>query len=273
MPKTMRDAVKGTKNKPKLTPEQRSDVAKARWAKIRAEKGMEEVVVTINTMLEQDAKDTPNPQPPEQLPVTPESISTEHYISGNATVTTEGPPVAGAKMKIADDVGVTTVYISPTPPAPQLTPVAPKKAKRIPVPKEFLTALKTADSLLAKAIEEYEDCQRRITYLSGSIPRLQRTVLALRNESNPDAPIPLPNAFNYNAPTAFQLPPAPQFQPYVDPLAAIAGAAAAPPVSKASGRAMQFSPDMVGTLEGPEDEDDPDCFISGPNAGGGWIGG
>jgi len=252
MPKTKLAKFKESK-KPKLTKEERSAVAKARWAKRRANDAMEEVVVTINTMLEQGAsKESPTvPQPPaEQPPAVPESVTN-----------TPDPVMqaAGMRIQVEPDGGKTLAA------APQPAPVAPKKQKRIPVPKEFLTALKTADTLLAKAIEEYEDCQRRITYLSGSIPRLQRTVLALRNESNPDAPIPLPNAFNYNAPV-------PQFQPYVDPLEALNAAQPTPPMSRASGGAVQFSPEMVGVLEGPDD-DDPDRFIQGPNAGGGWIGG
>lgn len=244
------------KKKLNLTPLQRSQVAKDRWAKRRANEAAEKIVVTVNTMLEQDAaKDAPAPpQPPEQPPVTPESFT------GNPVL-----QAAGMHIQVETDGGKTLAA------APQPALVPPKKQKRIPVPKEFLTALKTADSLLAKAIEEYEDCQRRITYLSGSIPRLQRTVLALRNESNPDAPVPLPNAFNYNAPTAFQASPNPNFQPH-NPLAAIQAAMDAAqvalPVSRAVG-GVQLSPDVIGSLE---DDDDEDRFITGAGEKG-WIGG
>lgn len=249
MPKIKKVAAKVKKQK--LSPAERSQIAKDRWAKKRS---AQEATLGVDTSIQEVdpvVAIVPTPPTPEQSPVAPESRTLLSITEEQSKIMLSHPLLS-----------------------PQLVPVAPKKTKRIPVPKEFLTALKTADSLLAKAIEEYEDCQRRITYLSGSIPRLQRTVLALRNESNPDIPVAPYNAFNpaalYNSP---QLNPPPAMpQPYVDPLAAIQGAAAAPPVSRAQGGAMQFSPEMLGTLEGPED-DDPDRFISGPNAGGGWIGG
>lgn len=315
MPATKKSAVKPpatTKNK-KLSPAERSQVAKDRWAKRRADKAMEEVVVTVNTMLGQaavmgvdvstsseptsfivttdgpiTAGSPPMPSPdvpvipknptPEQPPIAPESITTTNGV-------TLPSPVAGGEQlnisaytieaiveeRVAQALRGMDSQLLGNSPAPQLVTVAPqKKQKKTPVPKEFLVALKTADKRLADAIDEYEECSSRINYLKDAIPRLQRTVLALRNESNPDAPANSNNAFNpvalYNSP---QLNP-PPFQAYVDPLAAIHGAAAAPPVSRAQGGAIQFSPEVIGSLEGPDDDEDTDKYITGPLAGGGW---
>jgi len=284
MPKTKKVAVKV---KQKLSPAERSQIAKDRWANRRARlEAIESTPVAQEEIIQAGspppvAPDQPvipqNPTP-EQPPVAPESITTN-------VVTLPSPVAGGEQLPVSADTieaiveervaqalrGIESQLLSATP-APQLVPVAPqKKQKKTPVPKEFLVALKTADKRLADAIDEFEECSSRINYLKDAIPRLQRTVLALRNESNPDAPTNPNNAFNPAA--LYSSPPAiPHLQPYIDPLAAIQGAAAATPVSRASGGAMQFTPEMLGgNLEGPED-DDIDRFITGPAASEkGWV--
>jgi hypothetical protein len=259
MPKTKKSAVKPVKQK--LTPEQRSQVAKDRWAKRKADKAAEEIVVTINTALKQDSeKDIPAPHVVEQEPSSPSVVSA--VASHEASIA----DLKQAAEALKSALPIVTSFVEP--PAPPAPPVKAPKQKRTPVPKEFLVALRTADTRLAKAIEEYEDCQQRITYLSAAIPRLQRTVLALRNESNPDALTPsVPPAFGYPTPA-----PIPQFQPQQDPLAAILAAQPQPPISKASGGAIQFSPADAGALEGPEDEDE-DMFLKGGGVAteGKWV--
>ena len=183
------------------------------------------------------------------------------------------PPVVGLGDGTITPNGAFVPDVPILPPVPQSAPVKAQKQKRTPVPKEFVVALKTADQRLAKAIEEYEDCQQRIVYLEKAIPRLQRTYLALRSESDPDAltsPPPAPYNFSGSVPNAaaFQSP-IPQFT--VSPIQMAQMAQTMPPVSRAQGGAIQFSPDVVGALEGPEDDEDQ--FLKGPNAGGGWIGG
>lgn len=269
MPKTKLAKFKDTK-KQKLSPAERSQVAKDRWAKRRADKAMEEVVVTVNTILEQDAaKDTPAPpQPPEQPPVTPESIAPGLV----------GEPISVEPFRPAPSIssvpynGLTdAINHGPQPmvdivtSTPQPAPVAPKKVKRYTGPKEFSVALKAAESRLAKAIVERAQAAGQLAALQAEIPSLLQIIAALKGPQNtPIAP------YGWEGPTYSTPSPAPQFQPYVDPMAAIAGAAAAPPVSRASGGAMQFGPEVFGELEGPED--DTDKFISGPAAGNkGWI--
>lgn len=283
-----KEAKTAKSKKQKLSPERRSEIAKERWAKIKLAKEAQETpqaventfssdgpitatsAVTLNTSSEADA-----PVPPLVFVELPPPAQ-DAPIVGRESATSSPTEALPDLVKILDETPdplLESIRNLSTPhpvavPAPQLAPVKPPKQKRTPVPKEFLVALKTADTRLAKAIEEYEDCQQRITYLSGAIPRLQRTVLALRNESNPDAPIP-PYNFAGGTPnaTAYQAHP-PQ---YPAPLDAILNAQPAPPISRAQGGAVQFSPDVLGSLEGPEDDDDnPDKYITGPLAGGGW---
>lgn len=252
MPKTKLAKFKDTKKK-KLSPAERSQVAKDRWAKRKRDAEMEGAAAHANAIIQADIneawsesepkKDTPVPasQFPEQPPVTPESrMLTLHDL-----------PVTGT-------IGV---------PAPQLTPAAPKKQKRYTGPKEFSVALKAAEGRLAKAIVERAEAAGKMAMLQAEIPSLVQIINALKGPQYISA---APYDLSVQN-TAFPYPSVPQFQPYVDPLDVLNAAQPAPPISRASGGAVQFSPEMVGTLEGPED--DPDQFIAGPNAGGGWIGG
>jgi hypothetical protein len=71
-------------------------------------------------------------------------------------------------------------------------------------------------------------------------------------------------------PIGYQNTPLPSYTP--PNLQAIQAAMAVPPVSRASGGTIQFSPEVVGGME--DENDDIDKFITGPAAsGGGWIGG
>ncbi|CAM6006566.1 unnamed protein product [Sphagnum balticum] len=273
--------------KRKLTHAERSQIAKDRWAKRRktvvAQDEDDSVIMTITA---------PRVHLSEIATLDPKEL--EHMAD-------EAP----AREPIADIFSVSAPsplppqeptappppdYSPAPPPAPlpaeQVAPVAPKKPKRPPVPKEFLVALKTADKRLSDAIEEYEDCQRRIVYLEGAIPRLQRTFLALRNESNPDAPIAtapspynfsgsVPNATAFQAPMPTGLPTGIMTRDQIEAanlakIQAAMNAAQSFPVSKAIG-SVQLAPEVIGSFDDNEDEDK---FITGDAAGGsGWIGG
>lgn len=267
MPKTKKVVLKAKKQK--LTPEQRSQIAIDRWAKRRGVVAPQEAVMGVDTSI-----DNENPVVT-IIPVAPQLEQPPAALESSAPAD-DLLDAVDRGSKLARVVLTTTHQLTlddlPLKSASHLTSAAPKKQKRVPVPKEFSVALKIADQLLAKAIEEYEDCQQRITYLSGAIPRLQRTVFALRNESNPDAPARPPAAYDFSGGVpnaqAFQ---SPLQQQFPNPLAALQAAQPAPPVSRAQGGAIQFSPDVVGELEGPDD-DNPDRFITGPHAGTGWIG-
>jgi hypothetical protein len=231
--------------KQKLSKEERSQIAKDRWAKRRK------------------AHDEPI-----QIGRVSEANKIQGIMDRTSEVSMPPPVDPGPKDPTVDASSGEFVPAPPPPvpiPAPQLVPVKAPKQKRIPVPREFLLALKTADKRLAEAIDEYEDCQRRIFYLKDAIPRLQRTVLALKSESNPDIPVHFPAPFDFSA-SAQDV----QAPPVYNPLASIQAAMAAPPASRAQGGAIQFGPDIVGELE--SEADDPDKYITGPAASEkGWI--
>lgn len=272
MPKKI--AVKETKQK--LTPAERSQIAKDRWAKRRG------TVSEVNTA---NAKaivvDWPESKPEETIQVgSPPPVAPDHLATPQ-TPTPDQPPVApesgidngmsGEPVNLAPfrpAPSIMAIPYVPYEPTPQLTPVAPKKQKRYTGPKEFSVALKAAESRLAKAIVERAEAAGKMAMLQAEIPSLVQIISALKGQQNiPAAPYD-PYATN----AQFQAPMPQQYAAPVNPLAAIQAAMATPPVSRASGGAMQFSPEMVGSLEGPDD-DDPDRFIAGPNAGSGWIGG
>jgi hypothetical protein len=174
-----------------------------------------------------------------------------------------------------------TVTIVDHPPAPQLAPVKAPKQKRYTGPKEFSVALKAAENRLAKAIVERAQAAGSLAALNAEIPSLLGIINALKGSGNYVSPVPTPNFVANDFPGNY-FPnalsggpnPAQQFQPALDPMDAIRAAMAAPPVSRAIGNAVQLPPDVVGTLEGPDDDnDDPDKFLTGPYAGGGFIGG
>lgn len=242
--------------KQKLGPEQRSQIAKDRWAKIKAAKAQDNpdpvkewVDEAVSDGLLSATSDIPAPPSvAEGLSGTP--INTEPYY--NQPFIT--PPVAEPVAPVAPMVEV---------PAAQLTPVAPKKPKRYTGPKEFSGALKAAEKRLAKAINERAEAMGKLAGLNAEIPSLLQIIQALKGSNN----LP-PTPFDFSG----GVPNAQAFQAPIDPQAALMAAMAAPPVSRASGGAVQFSPDVVGSLEGPDD-DNPDKFLEGPHAGGGWIGG
>lgn len=262
--------------KKKLTPEERSAVAKARWANRR-----ETAVNDVRDILAKDQEETihaesplpvvpdqpPTPQTPtpEQPPVAPESIVAvvdERMYQASQYTQDKLLSSSGMRVKVESDGGKTLDYA-----ASQLVPVAPKKQKRYTGPKEFSVALKAAESRLAKAVVERAEYSGKLAAVQAEIPSLLQIIAALKGQQN----IPVVNYDPYTN-ASFQTPMPQQYAAPQNPLAAIQAAMATPPVSRASGGAMQFSPEMVGSLEGPDD-DDPDRFIAGPNAGGGWIGG
>ena len=228
--------------KDKLSKEERSQIAKDRWAKIKATK---KVKVEVNAT---PISDIPSASPSVAAP-TPEA----------ETPRAEQEEVAKVPEPIPAPPPPPPVVV----PSPQLTPVAPKRPKRYTGPKEFSVALKAAENRLAKAINERAEAMGKLAGLNAEIPSLLQIIQALKGSNN----LP-PTPFDFSG----GVPNAQAFQAPIDPQAALMAAMAAPPVSRASGGAVQFSPDVVGSLEGPDD-DDPDRFITGPQAGPGWIGG
>lgn len=252
MPKTKKTA----KPKQKLTPEQRSQVAKDRWAKRRT--NTEPVI------------DVACPTPEQVAEMNKPAVIVGVDISSNGN---EPPTVA----PIIVPAGAISPNEIPAPipgpllPMPQLAPVAPKKQKRYSGPKEFSVALRAAESRLAKAINERAEASAKLAYLQAEIPNLMQIIQALKGSSNPVQGLygsPAPNA----APFQPQSIPYETAIPYNPGQAALQAAGIPMPTSRAQGGAVQFGPEVVGEgLEGPEDDDDK--FLSGPNAGGGWIGG
>lgn len=272
MPKSKKIETKTTKQK--LTPEQRSQIAKDRWAKRREavtpqeEKQVDTVVgVTILDGQEPIVHTEMRPIPPAPQTSTP-PVEQPPAVPESRTLLAITEEQNKARM---EHYNVAT----------QLTPVAPKKPKRYTGPKEFSVALKTAENRLSKATIERSEIGKEIVILQAKhwnlerneIPSLLQLISALKGTGN-NAPPPPPNDFSANFPniSSFQNLPVPMVQPpYIDPLAAIQGAAAPPPISRAQGGAIQFSPEVLGQLEGPDDDDDnPDRFLTGPLAGGGW---
>ena len=148
-------------------------------------------------------------------------------------------------------------------PAPQLAPVRAPKPKRYTGPKEFSGALKAAEKRLAKAINERAEAMGKLAGLNAEIPSLLQIIQALKGSNN----LP-PAQYDFSG----SVPNATAFQAPIDPQAALMAAMAAPPVSRAKG-GVQFSPDVIGSLEGPEDDEDQFLRDAGPATEGKWIGG
>lgn len=204
-----------TTKKQKLTPAQRSQAAKDRWAKRCA------------AAPDATPAPTPPPPPPEQPPVLPES-----YVAAPNPY-----PVTSMTAEMKYPV-----------PAPQLAPAAPKKQKRYTGPKEFSVALKAAESRLAKALVERAQAAAHLANLQAEIPSLMGIIQALKGSGNY---VPPQVPYGIFPPEV----PLPQFQAPYDPVAIAQSGQPAPPVSMARGGVMQLGPDVTGTLEGPEDDD------------------
>jgi len=234
--------------KDKLSKEERSQIAKDRWAKIRAARKQEDdktfALIHASGELESARADL--------------SIVSAPPIVEQDTV--QQVPESIPQFSSVAPIGPVAPIVEV--PAPQLAPVKPVKPKRYQGPKEFSGALKAAEKRLAKAINERAEAMGKLAGLNAEIPSLLQIIQALKGSNN----LP-PTPFDFSG----GVPNAQAFQAPIDPQAALMAAMAAPPVSRASGGAVQFSPDVVGSLEGPDD-DDPDRFITGPHAGGGWIG-
>lgn len=275
MPKKKNTAAKSTVKdaKLKLTPEQRSQVAKDRWAKRRSitlstddPNGVEKAVEFVNSDTPVVTVSTETPATDSSVIVTVDTLAP--YVSVPDGTVLDNPAMQELKEKYDALLGSMKAN---TPAASQLVSVKAPKQKKYTGPKEFSVALKTAENRLAKAILERAQAAGHLAALQAEIPSLLQIIAALKGPQNfvPGPPhdfVPTDFAGHY-------FPNALGAAPYVDPLAALQGAQPTPPVSRAQGGAMQFSPEMVGTLEGPED-DDEDRFITGHAAGGsGWIGG
>jgi hypothetical protein len=294
----------GKATKQKLSKEQRSQIAKDRWTKIRAARKQEDdkTFALIHTSGESESARADLsivPAPPiveQESPTGRDENGVPPVVGlGDGTINPNGefvpdhPPAAqnvgvwlneGGKVvgkvmsreefsnlnhpvPIANSLPTNPVAPPVELPAPQLALVKAPKPKRYQGPKEFSGALKAAEKRLAKAINERAEAMGKLAGLNAEIPSLLQIIQALKGSNN----LP-PTPFDFSG----GVPNAQAFQAPIDPQAALMAAMAAPPVSRASGGAVQFSPDVVGSLEGPDD-DDPDKFLEGPHAGGGWIGG
>jgi hypothetical protein len=286
-----RDVKVKKQTKAKLSPAERSQIAKDRWAKIRKDKAAQKPTPKIEVdwdgalaavkaendapkvseltasglavQVESDGGKTLIPAPLDTL-LNDAVANAPEGVDRVDIVTSQGNILASREIKAEQD--------TPTPvaPAPQLAPVKAPKQKRYTGPKEFSVALKAAEQRLAKAINERAEAMGKLAGLNAEIPSLLQIINALKGPSNV-SPVPYDVSGSYPNPAMFQTPVAPQFQAPVDLMDAIRAAMAAPPVSMAIGNAVQLPPDVVGTLEGPDD-DNPDKFITGEHAGGGWIG-
>ena len=290
----------GKVEKQKLNKEERSQIAKDRWAKIRAKKEKEQPLTpTFDRQTERgleqlDAAIEGSPIPPD-LP--PSSGRDENGVPsivglGDGAITSNGafvpdqsdivlstsgvyrqnPDGSFTEIKRGIDAGQglsPSAPIAPAP-APQLAPVRAPKPKRYTGPKEFSGALKAAEKRLAKAINERAEAMGKLAGLNAEIPSLLGIINALKGSQNAVTTISAMPLYDFPG----QAPMSQQFLPPRNPMDALAAAQPAIPVSRALGNAVQFSPDVVGSLEGPEDDSDIDKFITGPAAGGGgWIGG
>lgn len=242
--------------KDKLSKEERSQIAKDRWAKIKAAKAQDKtdsvkewVDEAVSDGLLSATSDTPTPSGRDENGV-PSIVGL-----GDGAITPNGAFVPDQpRVPVAPPVAA---------PAPQLAPVRAPKPKRYTGPKEFSVALKAAENRLAKAINERAEAMGKLAGLNAEIPSLLQIIQALKGSNN----LP-PTPFDFSG----GVPNAQAFQAPIDPQAALMAAMAAPPVSRARGNAVQLSPDVVGALEGPDD-DDIDKYITGPAAKGEWIGG
>lgn len=254
MPRTNKNVV--SPKKQKLSPAERSQIAKDRWAKIRKTKAAQGYVISPGI----------------------KSLHLEIVKNAIAKITEEvtpAPPIVEQEPEVLPEpIPVAPPVPVVEPPVAQLATVKPVKQKRYTGPKEFSVALKAAEARLAKAIVERAQAAGQLAALQAEIPSLLGIINALKGSGNYVSPAPVPNFIandfqgNY-FPNALSGGPNPA---PVDPMDAIRAAMAAPPVSRAIGNAVQLSPDVVGTLEGPDD-DNPDRFLTGEHAGGGWIGG
>lgn len=259
MPKK-KSAVKPTK-KQKLSPAERSQIAKDRWATIRAGRAAKKDAPLVETVVGVTIENGKNPVIHTELLPAPPIVEQEKAAALMETV----PILINAMLEA--DAAVADLSPAAPPvsaPAPQLAPVKTPKPKRYTGPKEFSVALKAAENRLAKAIVERAQAAGQLAALNAEIPSLLGIINALKGSGS----YATPAAYDFGG-AAFQSP-IPQYQGGLPE--ALAAAQVAPPVSRAQGGAVQFSPEVLGELEGPDD-DDPDRFIKGPNAGGGWIGG
>lgn len=253
MPKAKKTTVKPAKQK--LTKEERSQVAKDRWAKRRKTETPEIAGIATNVYYAPPETNFPVKGFVEDIPIPPpvEQESAMLVVDTTTVPSQQEPVLATLPTPVAPPVEL---------PVPQLAPVKAPKQKRTPVPREFSVALKAAESRLAKAIVERAEYSGKLAAVNAEIPSLMGIIQALKGSgSYAPAAYALPGGF----PTS-EAYSTPQLQ---DPMAAIQAAMAAPPVSRATGSTVQFGPDDVGSLEGPEDEDQ---FLKGPAAGSkGWI--
>lgn len=243
--------------KGKLSPAERSQIAKDRWAKIRESKKTPAPPpghVTKGDVMDDLGLQEPTPA----APIAEQEAAVVNGFDEALSNTPNDPPPP-------------THYVIPVvAPAPQLAPVAPKKQKRYTGPKEFSVALKAAENRLAKAIVERAQASGQLAMLQAEIPSLIQIINALKGQQNVPA-VP----YDFSGQNAqFYQPRMPQPVQPDNPLSAIQAAMdaanVAPPVSRAIGNAVQFGPDVVGSLEGPDD--DEDRYLGSSANEKGWIG-
>ena len=279
MSKTKKITVKPTakSNKKKLSPAERSQIAKDRWANRRAGGAPKDKPDPVKEWVDEAVKDgllAPAPVGSlisDAVKNAPEGADRIDVYSeqGSVIATHE---IKSEPMTIMYETPVEVTPVVPVP-APQLAPATPKKQKRYTGPKEFSVALKAAENRLAKAIVERAQAAGQLAALQAEIPSLLGIINALKGSGNYAPPVPYDLSGGVPNAQAFQTPlQQPQFQNGPD-LAAIQAAMDAAqvaiPISKAR-VGVQLSPEVVGSLEGPDD--DEDRFRTGVGEKG-WIGG
>jgi hypothetical protein len=143
-----------------------------------------------------------------------------------------------------------------------------KSAKKKPSsPREFVSALKTAEKRLVKAIQERAEAGAKYAVVSAEIPSLQRLIAALRN--------PLGGVSGYDpaqAPISLEQIVGDQPLPYANPPRAVPAPVPAIPVPQQLHPANQQGRAQGGAI-GVElaEEQDEDAFLKGSAvAGGEW---
>jgi len=276
MPKSK--STPATTKKPKLTPEDRSRIAKERWAKRKAAQETPNVIskelLDLNLDIARNAtarmtKEINTPAPLEVLLDVAVKIAPEDAVRVDL-LTEQGTVLASREIQPPQEKSPDPPFVAPPveAPAPQLAPVPQKKQKRSPQPKEFSSALKEAEKRLGKAINERAEAMAKLAFLQSEIPNLMGIIQALKGSGNYVAPA----AYGFSEGAQGYKGPMPPFQLPPNPVAVAQAAQPAPPVSRAHGNAIQLGPDALGTLEGPED-DDEDRFLrdGGVATQGKWV--
>ena len=177
--------------KPKLTPEERSQRAKAAAAKRyanKAEGGVDAAPADSSVSEQTEQKDN-------HCPACMAGQSLEEGEGTHILATIEHPVVIPDAFQDAE-----SSVVSPTP--------KPVKARSRPMPKELRTASSYAEKRLPKAVQEKADLIVELQRREAEIQELTRVIQALKGQ----APVGIPNG-SYQANSAAYVPTYPQQAP------------------------------------------------------------